>query len=222
MSISNQYVKDYGDLLLNGLDSRQTYVVLRQNKTQGLNVAIRPAVERVGPNVVLFGGKFRVGYTTDDSYNIIKSKVVTLNPVSRETAIRDFCKGFLWQRVDQRRSSTVLGFGVAGSQYDRQRVIDDIVEGNLALEFVNQIDAKYKQYNDVGFQNKRKAAAAIQAAWLIQLETSFTVPPQAEFLPEEVVGTRSKLLNKAQDNHTDNVISFKEAVAAKVAKANSE
>ena len=106
------------------------------------------------------------------------------------------------------------GFGIAAGPYDGE-VLDSIVEDGVAMELINKIESKYSQYNDgQTFNNKRKAAAALLDAWLIQAEGKFSPMPVATKMPEGVIGTASKLLNQGQDSYHDNVVSFAEKVAA--------
>lgn len=209
---AEQYYEKYEDYMLNGLSSASTYVPLKTNARVGINIAIRPYVMRLSDGALLFGGKLRVGYTIGDDGEYVKAKIVDLHEEDRFNRLKDFCKGFSWQKQDHRRFSTVMGIGVAASIYEPE-VLDKIVEDGLALEFVNKLESQYSQYNEgLTFNAKRKAATALMEAWLLQAEGLFKpVPEMVKTGP--ALGKTSKVLNKAQDSYTDNVVSFEQKVA---------
>lgn len=217
------FTEQYDEYLLNGLSSVATYIPLRTNARLGLNVAIRPMVIRANDSVVLFGGKFRVGYTLNADKTPVKSKVTALNPEAAVEQLQNFCKGFAWQKKSPRRFSTIIGVGVAGSVYDGAAVLEKVIEDNLALELLDKIERTYKQYNDGStFTAKRKAATCLRDAWLLQADNPsiFKPTPDMVKLPQNVVGTASgKVLNQAQDKYYDNVVSFQEKVAELAAQA---
>lgn len=215
-----QFEETFGDMMLHGLDSSSTYIPLRMNKKTGINVAMRPFVTRISESLVLFSVKLRVGYTMDDGHNILSKSATDISEDVAAARLKDFCKGFTWQRADARRFSTVVGFAFAASQYDGEQAAIALEENGLAAEFVNKLEAKYKQYNDVGFTaNKRKAIQALSAAWALQSDKVFTSLPTTTQLPDSLVGLTSGVLNKAQSGYQDNVVSFKEKVAELAAKA---
>lgn len=206
-----EFEEKYGDWMLNGLCSYHTYIPLKTNKRVGINIAIRPYVMRLSDGVVLFGGKLRVGYTIDDNGGYVKAKIVDLHAEDRFQRLREFCKGFSWQKQDDRRFSTVMGIGVAASIYDPE-VLDKIVNDGLAMEFVNKLESTYSKYNEgLTFNAKRKAAAALMDAWLIQAQGVFKPTPEM-VKSGSALGTTSKVLNKAQDGYHDNVVSFEQKV----------
>lgn len=213
-----EYQEAYGDMMLNGLSTGRTYIPLRTNKRFGINIAIQPHVYRASEGVVVFGGKLRVGYTIEDNGDYEKSKIVDLYAEDRIKRLEEFCKGFSWQKQDHRRFSTIVGIGVAAGPYDIE-VLDKLVEGGHALDFINKLEATYSKYNDGAvFQAKRKAAAALQDAWLIQADGWFKPMPEATKVPEKALGKTSKVLNKATEKYTDNVVSFQSKVEELKAK----
>ncbi len=208
-SIQQQFNDEFGEIMLNGLSSTASYIPLRQSNRYGLNVAIRPAVFRAGPDVVVFGGKLRVGYTLDNNGNPVKAKVLDLQEKDAVLRLRDFCKGFKWLKESRKRFSTIVGFGFAASQYDGGTAIERIEENDLVAEFINRLERTYKQYNEgATFTNKTQVIAAIDASWRMLMETVFIALPATTQLADHIIGKQSKLLNKAQDNYTDNVVSF--------------
>lgn len=209
-----QFEEKYGDYMLNGLSSQGTYIPLKSNKRVGINIAIRPLVLRLDPKVVLFGGKLRCGYTLDEHGYPIQTKIVDLHPEDAFNRLKDFCKGFTWQKADERRFSTIIGLAVAASPYDPE-ILDKVVDDGLAAEVLNKLEQTFAQYNDgQSFNHKRKAAAALTDAWIMQAQSMFEEPPTVQKLPEGVLGKKSgKVLNKAQDSYTDNVVSFAQKVA---------
>lgn len=209
------FQEQYGDMMLNGLCSSNTYIPLRTNKRLGINVAIRPYVIRHSGAVILLGGKLRVGYTLADGGGYEKAAVTAINDEVREEQLREFCKGFSWLRSDSRRSSTLVFFAFAASEYDGELARDTITEEGLATNFLKRLQSTYEQYNDAGFTSIRKAASALNDAWLLQSESSsiFSPMPNTVQLPDEVVGQASALLNQAQDKYHGNVVSFAEKVA---------
>ncbi len=219
-----QFQETFGDMMLHGLDSNSTYIPLRVNKKSGINVAIRPFVTRLSESIVLFSVKLRVGYTMDEGHNILSKSATDISEDVAAGRLKDFCKGFTWQRADNRRFSTIVGFAVAASRYDGEQAAIAMEENNLAAEFINKLETKYKQYNDVGFTaNKRKAIQALAAAWALQSDSVFTDLPTTTQLPDGIVGLSSGVLNKAQDGYHNNVVSFTEKVAAlKAAAADAE
>lgn len=219
---AEQYDEKYGDMMLNGLSSSSTYIPLKTNKRYGLNIAIRPYVVRQSAGVMFFGGKLRVGFTIDDNGEFEKAKIVDLHYEDRVTRLADFCKGFSWLKGDDRRFSTIVGLAVAAGPYD-QEVLDKIIDDGLALDLINKLEATYSKYNDgQTFNSKRKAAAALADAWLIQGGEHIQPLPVATKMPEEVLGKTSKLLNQATDKYGENVVSFKEKVAELKAKYDAE
>lgn len=216
-----EFQEKYGDYMLNGLSSRNTYIPLKTNARVGINIAIRPYVLRLTNQVVMFGGKLRVGYTLDDNLYPVNAKVVDLHEQQAFDRLQEFCKGFSWQRQDPRRFSTVVGLGVAASPYNPE-VLDTITNDGLASELLNKLESTYSQYNDgATFNHKRKAASALNDAWLLQGASLFNDPPTVQVLPKGVVGkTGGKVLNQAQEKYNDNIVSFSEKVAAM--KAQSE
>ncbi len=217
---SSGFDEQFGDIMLNGLDSKGTYIILRQNKRRGINIGIRPFITRVNPNVVLLGGKLRVGYTLDDNHQPVKVKVVDLHEKDAVLNLRDYCKGFSWLRESRRRFSTILGIGVAASCYDGDAALAAIEANEVAADFIGRVERQYKQYNDgIGFKNKTKVIAALAAAWSMQLPSNFIPLPSATQLPDVVVGKQSKLLNQAQENYGKNVVSFTDKVAAIAAQS---
>lgn len=211
----NEFQEEFGDIMLHGLDSISTYIPLRTNKAQGINVAIRPKVVRVSQGVVLFGGTFRVGYTMDENHEILKKSVTSISEDAAAARLQDFCKGFTWRKADNQRFSTIVGFGVAATRYDGEAILAALEEGQLAKDFITRLESKYKQYNDVGFtSNRRVAIQALNAAWTLQSNSVFAVLPKAEQLPGSVVGMHSGVLNQAQDSYNGNVLSFQDKVDA--------
>jgi hypothetical protein len=205
----------FGDMMLNGLDSQNTYIPLRTNARYGINVAIRPRVIRASAGVVLFGGTLRVGYTLDSSHDPIKTSVTDISDEVRVQRLKDFCKGFSWQKRDEKRFSTIIGVGIAGGQFDQESVIQAIEENEVARDFINRLERTYKQYNDVSFGNlKATAIEALHAAWILQTDNPKVFKPLVEVtpLPEGVAGKQGPVLNTAQDKYQDNVISFQQKV----------
>jgi hypothetical protein len=210
------FQEKFGDMLLHGLDSIGTYIPLRKNARYGINVAIRPMVIRVSSGVVLYGGKLRVGYTLDAKHNPIKTKITDISPEVRYTRLQEFCKGFSWQKADEKRFSTIIGFGLAATKFDRDAVMEHLENNNVAADFINRLETTYKQYNDVGFGNSKAAAgAALHEAWVLQSNSKSIFKDWVEFvpLPKEVVGQKTPLLNKAQSQYHDNVVSFQQKVS---------
>ena len=217
----SEFNETFGDMMLHGLDSNSTYIPLRTNKTLGINVAIRPFVQRLSDNIVLFSAKLRVGYTMDESHNILKKSITDISEDVAAERLRDFCKGFKWLKADARRFSTIVGFAVAATVYDGEQAAIALEESNLAAEFINRLENKYQQYNnDVGFgPNKRKAIQALNAAWALQSSNVFTSLPATTQLPDMIVGMQSGVLNQAQKGYDGNVLSFEAKVAEKAAEA---
>ena len=172
-----EFDEKYGDYMLHGLSSHSTYIPLKTNARVGINIAIRPYVARLNSQVIMFGGKLRVGYTLDKNGYPIKTKVTDLHEEDAFNRLQEFCKGFSWQRQDFRRFSTVVGIGVAASPYDPE-VLDTIVNDGLASELLNKLESTYSQYNDgATFNHKRKAASALNDAWLLQAQSLVQPPP---------------------------------------------
>jgi hypothetical protein len=214
----------FGDMMMNGLDSLQTYIPLRTNARYGINVAIRPMVMRVSDGVVLYGGKLRVGYTLDEKHRPVKTNVTDISGEVKVQRLQDFCKGFSWQKGDCHRFSTIIGFGVAATKFDKQGALSGLEENDTAVDFINRLESTYKQYNGVSFgNNKAAAAAALNDVWILQSQNPHIFKPLQKFtpLPEAVVGTQTKMLNKAQDKYRDNVVSFQKKIDD-LAEAESE
>jgi len=211
-----QFQEEFGEDMLNGLDSDSTYIPLRFNAKMGINVAIRPLVTRLSPNSVFLGVKLRVGYTLDEQHNTAKSSVTNLSSDVAAQRLVDFCKGFLWRRADERRCSTVVGFGVAASQYDGEKVVTKLYDNLIAEKLISGLEATYKDHNGVGFAACRTTAIkALRAAWEIQITSGgvFSPLPEMEILPEGVLGVQtSGILNQAEDSYTGNVVSFTDKV----------
>lgn len=207
---AEQFNEKYEDFLLDGLSSSNTYIPLKSNKRVGINIGLRPYVLRLSDGAVLFGGKLRVGYTIEGG-EYVKAKIVDLHEEDRFERLKDFCKGFSWQKQDFRRFSTVMGIGVAASLYEPE-VLDKIVEEGLAMDFINKLEGTYSQYNEgQTFNAKRKIAGALMDAWGLQAEGVFKpVPEMVKVGP--ALGKTTKVLNKAQDSYTDNVLSFEAKV----------
>ena len=168
----------------------------------------------------MFGGKLRVGFTLDTDHNIVKAKVKDINPEVRIERLKDFCKGFKWQKSDPRRFSTVVGFALAASVYDGDKVLAHLEGNPVAKDFIERLESTYKQYNDVGFtSNRRQAAQVLHAAWVLQAAQVFQPLPQTIQLPADVVGKTSTLLNQAQDKYHDNVLSFSDKIEELASKA---
>ena len=210
-----QFQETFGESLLSGLDSISTYIPLRTSKKTGINVALRPVVIRLNKESVLVGAKLRVGYTLDDTHNPVKSSVTNISPEVSAQRLIDFCQGFTWRRADERRCSVIVGFAVAASQYDGEAILAKLYENPIAANFVADLEATYKEHNGVGFAAcRRTAVTALRAAWGIQIGTSgaFNPLPEIEVLPAGVVGQQTGILNKAEDNYHDNVVSFSKKV----------
>lgn len=216
MMTQKQFDKEFGDMMLHGLDSKGTYIPLRTNKSAGINVAIRPMVYRLSEGLVLFGGKLRVGYTMDKPNSPVKKSVTDISPKVAAERLKNFCKGFTWMKADARRFSTIVGFSVVASIYDGKDALAAIEESELAAQFLNKLEIKYKQYNEVGFTaNKKKATRALNAAWALQSKAVFvynTDAPTKAASTKGVVGLNSGVLNKAHKNYKDNVVSFADKV----------
>lgn len=216
MMTQKQFDKEFGDMMLHGLDSNGTYIPLRTNKSAGINVSIRPMVYRLSEGLVLFGGKLRVGYTMDKPNSTPKKSVTDISQKVAAERLKNFCKGFTWMKADARRFSTVVGFSVVASIYDGKDALAAIEESQLAAQFLNKLEKKYKQYNDVGFTaNKKKAIRALNAAWALQSNHVFiydTDAPTTSTHTKGVVGLNSGVLNKAHKNYKDNVVSFADKV----------
>ena len=222
MMTEKQFDKEFGGMMLHGLDSTGTYIPLRTNKAIGINISIRPMVERVAEGVVLYGGKLRVGYTMDEKHKPLKSTPQNINPKAAAQRLKDFCKGFTWQRADERRFSTIVGVGIAATQYDGEKAVSAIDEKGLAADFINSLEKKYKQYNEVGFgANKRNAIKALNAAWAIKSKYVFSSLPSDNQSPDTVVGMASGVLNQAQKGYKTNVLSFNKKVKSQT-ESNSD
>lgn len=209
------FKEKFGDTMLNGLDSIQTYIPLRTNARYGINVAIRPLVMRVSAGVVLYGGKLRVGFTLDEKHSPVKTNITDISDEVRVQRLKEFCKGFSWQKGGPKRFSTVLGVGIAASAFDGVAVIQALETNAIAADFINRLERTYKQYNGVTFGNNRAAAIeALNAAWVLQSDNPQIFKPLQEFtpLPEGVVGKQTPILNKAQDKYRDNVVSFQQKI----------
>lgn len=216
----NEFQEEFGEIMLNGLDSRDTYIPLRQNKATGINFAIRPIVSRASSGVVIFGGKLRVGFTLDENHQPVKVSVTNLNEEAAVARLKEFGSGWAWLKQSAFRFSTICGFAFAASQYDWELAEVALTENELAKEFIERLERTYKQYNDgAKFQNKRRAIQALDAAWRMQATNVFRAMPQTVQLPPEIVGHQSKMLNEAQDSYGSNVVSFKDKVAAMAAQS---
>ena len=205
----------FGDMMLNGRDSIQTYIPLRTNARYGINVAIRPMVMRASSGVVLFGGKLRVGYTLDQSHRPVKTNVTDISKDVRVQRLTEFCKGFSWQKQSEGRFSTIIGVGVAASAFDGTAALEALETNQIAADFINRLERTYKQYNGVTFGNNKAAAiAALNAAWILQSNNPRIFKPLQDFtpLPEGIVGKQTPILNKAQDKYSGNVVSFQQKV----------
>ena len=210
-----EFNEKFGSVMLNGLDSTSTYIPLRTNARYGINVAIRPMVMRVSSGVVLFGGKLRVGYTLDGKHEPVKSNVTEISQDVAVKRLKDFCKGFSWQKGNHQRFSTVMGFGVAATKFDKEGVLTGLEVNNTAQDFITRLERTYKQHNEVTFgNNKGTAALALEAAWLLQCDSPAIFQALQDFtpLPDAIVGKQSGLLNKAQDKYRSNVVSFQKKV----------
>jgi len=218
MMTQKEFDEAFGDIMLPGLDSSGTYIPLRMSKTLGINVSIRPMVTRMADDVVLYGGKLRVGYTIDGkNFNPVETPTVNINKATAAKRLREFCKGFSWIKKDERRCSTFVGFAVAAGKHDGEKVLKKLEDGTTAKSFIDKLELTYKQYNDVGFTlNKGKAIQALNAAWHIQSQYAFKKLPKP--LPDKVVGMESGVMNKAQPNYKGNVVSFQQKVAEKATK----
>lgn len=222
MSITQEeFQKEFGDMMLHGLNSFSTYIPLRVNKSMGINVAIRPFVIRVSNDVILYNTKLRVGYTLDEHNKPLEKSVIDISEDVAAAHLKNFCKGFTWQKSDGRRFSTVIGFAVAASKYDGEQAAIVLEENNLAEKFISTLEAKYKQYNDVGFTSKRKVIQALNATWNFQIQSGavFSVLPLTTQLPDAIIGLQSGVLNKAQKGYDGNVVSFQKKVAELAAAA---
>ena len=205
----------FGDLMMNGLDSKGTYIPLRTNARYGLNVALRPRVMRVSSGVVLFGGTLRVGYTLDEKHQPVKTNITDISDDVRMQRLTDFGKGFAWAKKDEQRFSTIIGMGIAASAFDGPGAINALETNQIAADFINRLERTYKQYNGVTFGNNKSAAIeALNAAWILQSNNPRIFKPLQDFtpLPEEIVGKQTKVLNKAQDKYRDNVVSFQQKI----------
>lgn len=168
------FQEKFGSMLLNGLDSKGTYIPLRVDEEAGINVAVRPIVLRVSDEIVLVGGKLRCGYTLNSSKNQIKN-VTAISKAVEEKRLQDFCKGFTWQNQDSTRLSTVIGVGIAATMSDKQQVHQHMTDTNAAEEFINKAETTYKEHNGVGFGTYKLAAIEIlDAAWRVRNPLVFT------------------------------------------------
>lgn len=218
-----QFETKFGGFMLNGLDSKQTYIPLRQVKKSGINLAIRPLVDRISSELILFGAKLRVGFTLDENHTLVKTNVVDISPTVAVDRLKDFCKGFSWINIDPRRFSTILGFASVAGIYDRDILLKKMDEEEITHNFINTLETQYKQYNsNIRFQNKGLIVAALDASWKIQVQNLFyggTDVGQST-TPEIIIGESSKLLNQANETkYDDNVVSFKDKVATMAADA---
>lgn len=211
---------EFGEIMLNGLNSKDTYITLRQNKSTGINFSIRPIVSRSSDGVVIFGGKLRVGFTLDNQHAPIKTSVTALNDAAAFQRLKDYGAGFSWLKQNEIRFSTIVGLAFAASKYDWTLAEVALTENELASDFIARLERTYSQYHDgAKFQNKRLVIAALDAAWRMQATNVFRVMPETVQLPETVVGYQSKLLNEAQDSYVGNVVSFADKVKAMAEKS---
>lgn len=208
-----EFDEEFGEIMLNGLNSQSTYIPLRQNKRIGINVAIRPLVFRASDDVIFFGGKLRVAFTLDGDNKPVKTKVIDLHPETAAQRLEDYCKGFSWLRQDHRRFSTVMGLGFAATKYNGTEVMAKLESGEMVNKFVTHLENQYSQYNDgASFQSRRQIINALGAAWKIQAKAICYAKPK--IMPTEIVGHQSKVLNKAQNTYNHNVLSFADKVAS--------
>lgn len=221
--LHKEFKDEFGDMLLHGTDSLSTYIPLRINTSTGINVAIRPFVTRISDNAVLYSVKLRVGYTLNKNKKIMKASAININEKAASERLKNFCKGFAWMNLNAQRFSTMIGVVLAATQYDGAKTLERMEEKGMAAEFIDQLERRYKQYNNAGFTtNKKRAIQALDAAWILHSRQIFSSMPDETTLPKDLVGLHSGVLNEAQENYSGNVVSFMDKVAklAEEAKIN--
>jgi uncharacterized protein YgiM (DUF1202 family) len=99
-------LKEAGHLIMDGLSSEKTYVVLQHAKRAGIHLAIRPFVYKQSENTAFVGGKLRVAFdaTYEGGMEMDEEGVV-----DNEQKLRDAYPKLDWHNSDYRRLSTTVG-----------------------------------------------------------------------------------------------------------------
>jgi hypothetical protein len=204
----DEYQEKYSGLLLNGVDSLGTYIPLLIDDDLGINIAVRPLVARLSPEVVLFGVKLRVGYTVDTNHQpLVKNIDISYN-VKRQRLI-DACLGFSWLKRNSERVSTIAGFGLAASDADGESIRELLVANSYAKELLNRLNIMYQKENEEEWDITDVSVSALHDGWLLESIAQFKYVPA---LPDGVVGQHTDLLVQGADTYKSNVVDFKKKI----------
>lgn len=124
-----EFFDKYDDILLSGLQSTKTYVLLHRQKSKGVHLALRPMILRASPLVVVAGGKLRVG--VDEHYNLEDARKLTPAPINSEAAVNMLREAYQfrpWQKEDPTRLSTVVVIGFSAGLWNGGEAIEALVD----------------------------------------------------------------------------------------------
>lgn len=186
-------------VLMDGLTSQGSYI--RVAGSNGMHLAISPAVYAIADGVVMVGGKIRSAW--DQTYGGEAPQVEPVDEAQAVKMLRDAYEGIEWANMGPHRLSTSVGYAIAISPYDPESYAtkgkspEDVVTGLFAM--ITETGAE--------IENEEVVRKILEEAIQDGLNRYFKVKETPDLLVSELVNT-------ADGNYT-NVVSFADKLAEK-------
>lgn len=208
------------ELIMDGVSSAQSYLVMARKKRLGLHVAFSPRVGRITDDVIIVGGKLRIAY--DSGYTSSrKSKAV--KAINEKVAISTLktaydADGAKWSKELPERVSGVYAKPVAAGLYDGEEFEASGAVEEIVASLMDGLEGT------VGFktENARKIRESLVAYFAENVKKVFKPLPEITKLPVSLVGSFGNLAIDGTGeglSYTKNVVSFADKLAVRKAKA---
>lgn len=130
-----------------GLSTTNSYVILTRNARAGMHMALRPYLTRQNSQVLLLGGRLRIGFDYEGRGRVTPSckKHQDMDYRQRKEALQAEYPGFTWDAADHRRSSVNAGILIAAGYGDLEAFKKQWEEVDFVGALLDEISAKAKQ-----------------------------------------------------------------------------
>jgi len=215
----DQFAKKYDEILLDGLSSHKSYIVLHQNETTGIHLGLQPLAVRIDNQIIMIGGKLRSAWHFTDMDVVKPDKVIPSTLGAADKLLREAYPDINWIRGSNgKRVSTVVGLGITAGYHDVKE-FKKLWEENDYIEQLLKLIASAAHVPLDGPSNVKEAEPIIHGALRDYYE---------EMIPE-LFGSVIKLSKLGdvielmdEKNQTAKIISFKEKLEEKAKKEAEE
>ncbi len=208
-----------------GLDSRETYVILARNGRLGIHLGLRPHVSRIDTNTIWIGGRLRTAFDFDDmNHQTKKPKVIDLTEKQAIALLKKEYSGFSWMTGSEKRCSTTVGILIAAGRGDSKTFKKKWDEVDYVGALLDAIQVKIKQpitgVKGVK-QAKSRCVNELTERYETRMDRAFYDPDETgNTLDDKVLGEISSLINEgAIRSYQSSVSAFCSKVSKEQAKA---